>query len=158
MTATVHLLHGLPGCGKTHFARQLAAERRCVHLSHDEWVVSLFGPEPTIAQIETARDPIRTMLWIYMSRIVASGSDVVLDFGFWTRRERDRAREEVRKAGAKHLLYTFECSSLVAWERVKRRNSVDAATSLHIDERAFWHFAGCVEPLMDDEACISVSS
>ncbi|MFT7776660.1 AAA family ATPase [Roseateles sp.] len=156
MTATVHLLHGLPGCGKTHFARQLAAERRCVLLSHDEWVVRLFGSQPTTAQIESAREPIHAMLWMYTSRIVDAGSDVVLDFGFWTRGERDRAREQVRQAGAAHRLYTFKCSPQLAWERVKRRNGLDSADSLHIDEQTFWLLAGRIEPLMPDETCTSV--
>lgn len=91
-----------------------------------------------------------------MSRIVSAGSDVVLDFGFWTRGERDQAREQVHSAGAAHLLYTFECSPQVAWERVRRRNSLDSADSLHIDEQTFWLFAGRIEPLMPDEACLSV--
>jgi predicted kinase len=156
MTTTVHLLHGLPGCGKTRFAKQLAAERRCVHLSHDEWVVRLFGSRPTIAQIEAVREPIHEMLWTTLSRIVEAGSDVVLDFGFWTRNERDQARERAHRAGAAHLLYTFECSPQVAWERVKRRNGLDSADSLQIDEQTFWLLAGRIEPLMPDEVCISV--
>ena len=156
MPATVHLLHGLPGCGKTRFARRLAAELRCVHLSHDEWVVRLFGSRPTAAQIETVREPIHAMLWMYTSRIVDSGGDVVLDFGFWTRSERDQAREQVHRAGAAHLLYAFDCSPQLAWERVQRRNSLDSADSLHIDEQTFWLLAGRIEPPMPDEACISV--
>lgn len=158
MTATVHLLHGLPGCGKTHFARQLAAERRCVRLSHDEWVVRLFGSRPSTDQIEAVREPIHAMLWTYTSRIVDAGSDVILDFGFWTRGERDRAREQVRGMGAAHLLYTFDCPSQVAWERVKRRNSLDSTDSLHIDEQTFWLLADRVEPLMLDEAFVSVQA
>ena len=156
MTATVHLLHGLPGCSKTRFAKQLAAERRCVHLSHDEWVVRLFGARPSAAQIEAVREPIHEMLWTYTSRIVDASSDVVLDFGFWTRSERDHAREQVRRMGAAHLLYTFDCSPQVAWERVKRRNSLDAADSLHVDEQTFRLFADRIEPLMSDETFIAV--
>ena len=154
MNPTVHLLHGLPGCGKTRFARQLAVEQRCVHLSHDEWVLRLFGARPSTAQMEAAREAIHSMLWTYTSRIVASGCDVVLDFGFWTRADRDQAREQVRQMGAAHLLYTFECSPQVAWERVRRRNSLDAADSLHIDEQTFWLLAERVEPLRPDEAFV----
>jgi predicted kinase len=156
MTSTVHLLHGLPGCGKTRFARQLAVERPCVHLSHDEWVVSLFGPRPTPAQMEAAREPIHEMLWTCASRIVNAGSDVVLDFGFWTRRERDEARERAHRAGAAHLLYGFECYPQLAWERVKRRNGLEAADSLHIDEPTFWLLAGRIEALAPDEDFVSV--
>lgn len=156
MTATVHLLHGLPGCGKTRYAKQLAAERPCVHLSHDEWIVRVFGPQPTSAQMDLARQPVHEMLWTYASRIVSAGSDVVLDFGFWTRRDRDEARERVQRAGAAHRLYTFECSPQLAWERVKHRNRVDAADSLHIDEPTFWLIAGRVEAVAPDEDRIVV--
>jgi predicted kinase len=155
LRATVHLLYGLPGCGKTHFARQLAAERRCVRLSHDEWVVRLFGSQPSTDQIEAVREPIHAMLWTYTSRIVDAGSDVILDFGFWTRDERDRARARVRSMGAAHLLYTFDCAPQGAWERVKRRNSLDSADSLHIDEQTFWLFSDRIEPLMPDEAFVT---
>jgi predicted kinase len=157
MTPTVHLLHGPPGCGKTHFARQLAAERRCVHLSHDEWVVRLFGPRPTSAQMDAVRDPIHAMLWTYVDRIVAAGSDVVLDFGFWTRRERDLTRARVQQAGAVHRLYAFECAPQVAWARVQRRNGLDLSDSLHIDEPTFWLLAGRIEPPAPDEACLWIA-
>lgn len=156
MTATVHLLHGLPGCGKTHLAKQLAAKQPCVHLSHDEWVVRLFGPRPTSAQMDAVREPIHTMLWTYAARIVSTGSDVALDFGFWTRRERDEARARVHEMGVEHRLYAFECPAELAWERVRNRNRADAAASLHIDEPTFWLLAGRVEPLMPDEAHVSV--
>jgi hypothetical protein len=58
--------------------------------------------------------------------------------------------------GAAHLLYTFDCSPQVAWERVKRRNSLDAADSLHVDEQTFRLFADRIEPLMSDETFIAV--
>ena len=156
MIATVHLLHGLPGYGKTRFATQLATQRRCVLLSHDEWVLRLCGARPTAAQIAAVREPIHAMLWTTMARIVAAGSDVVLDHGFWTRSDRDEARARVQAAGAAHLLYCFECSAQLAWERVRQRNHLDAADSLHIDEEAFWVFAGRIEAPMPDEACITV--
>ncbi|RZL32291.1 MAG: ATP-binding protein [Rubrivivax sp.] len=156
MVATIHLLHGLPGCGKTRFAQRLAADRRGVHLNHDEWVVRLFGARPTTAQIETVREPIHDMLWTTLTRIVAAGSDVVLDFGFWTRLERDAARARVRAAGASPLLYTFNCSPALAWERVERRNSLALADALHIDEQAFMQFVERIEPPTPDEAPILV--
>jgi predicted kinase len=43
MSATVHLLCGKTGSGKTMFARRLEQERRAVALSVDPWMIRLFG-------------------------------------------------------------------------------------------------------------------
>jgi hypothetical protein len=38
------------------------------------------------------------------------GPDVVLDFGFWTQRERDATREKILTLGAQVCLYRLACS------------------------------------------------
>jgi len=43
MCATVHLLRGKTGSGKTTFAPTLERERKAILLSADEWMILLFG-------------------------------------------------------------------------------------------------------------------
>lgn len=155
--ATVHLLHGLPGCGKTRFAQQLQAERGAVLLSHDEWVHRLCGFRPTPAQLAQVREPVHDMLWRTAHRLVQVGTDVVLDHGFWTRQARDAARERVRAMGAACRLYVFDAPADVAWQRVHHRNALAPADSVYLDEAAFRHFAAAVEPVMPDEAGVPVN-
>lgn len=155
--ATVHLLHGLPGCGKTRFAQRLATERGAVVLSHDEWVHRLFGFRPNGAQVEAARQPIRDMLWRAAQRHLQAGTDVVLDHGFWTRADRDDARARVHAIGAACQLYAFACPAETAWLRVQQRNARAPADAVYIDEAAFRHFASLVEPLAPGEAFVRVA-
>lgn len=158
MPATVHLLHGMPGCGKTHFAAKLTVSRRCVLLSHDEWVVGLLGSRPTTEQLEAVRPSIQELIWKHAERVIHCGVDVVLDSGFWRRRDRNEARARVQRIGATHILYSFDCQASLAWKRVKERNLSKSNHSLYIDEQAFWHFVSCIDPLMPDESAVQIRS
>ena len=42
---TVHLIAGGSGAGKSTFARRLAGIENAVHLSIDDWMVMLYGPD-----------------------------------------------------------------------------------------------------------------
>jgi predicted kinase len=42
------LIHGYLGAGKTTFARQLERTIPAIRLSHDEWMVRLYGDNPPI--------------------------------------------------------------------------------------------------------------
>ena len=45
MTATLHLIFGPIGAGKTTYARDLARRERAVAFVLDEWGARLFGPD-----------------------------------------------------------------------------------------------------------------
>lgn len=151
MPPSVHLLFGIPGCGKTTFATKLIAERRCVALSHDEWIVGLFGPQPSSEEFQRFAAPVHELLWRQAEKIVAAGCDVALDFGFWTRAERDAARARVLAMGAEARFYAFECTVEDAWLRIQRRNADAATASIHISEATFNALVAKVEPPMPDE-------
>lgn len=153
---TVHLLSGIPGCGKTRFASGLAARGRCVALSHDEWIVGLLGPQPGSEEFQRFAAPIHELLWCQAEKIVRAGCDVVLDFGFWTRAERDAARARVQAMGGQARFYAFECTAEQAWQRVSRRNADPAQAAIHISEATFHFLLAKIEPPMPDEQFIRV--
>ena len=47
---------------------------------------------------------------------------MVLDLGFWSRKERDQAKARARASGADVLLYRVDCPEHVARERLRARN------------------------------------
>ncbi|KJS55920.1 kinase [Streptomyces rubellomurinus subsp. indigoferus] len=95
------LMIGLPGAGKTTKARRIAAERRAVRLTPDEWVIPLFG-----AEVDGKRDILEGRLLTLGLEALRAGADVVVDFGCWSRDERSAIRALAASAGATcHLVY-----------------------------------------------------
>jgi predicted kinase len=94
--AELLLIVGLPGAGKTTRAKALAAERRALRMTPDEWVIALFG----------GRDDDKR--WLLEGRLISLafealrlGTSVVLDFGFWGRDERTSLRFLAAPTGAR---------------------------------------------------------
>lgn len=154
----VHLLFGIPGCGKTRFATNLAARGRCVALSHDEWIVGLLGPQPGSEEFQRFAAPIHELLWLQTEKLVRAGRDVALDFGFWTRVERDAARARVQAMGVQACFYAFECTAQQAWSRISRRNAHESGSAIHISEDTFNLLVPKIEPPMPDEQFVLVKA
>jgi len=94
--ATLLLMVGLPGAGKTTRAKQLALAHRALRLTPDEWMIPLFdGTQP-----DGKRDVLEGLLITVALQALRAGTNVVLDFGLWGRDERSALRWLARSAGA----------------------------------------------------------
>ena len=83
-------------------------------------------------------------------RCVTLGLDVVLDFGFWSRRQRDETRATAAALGTRTRLYLLQCSDDEAWRRINERNAhLDG--SLLIVRHTFEMLKSRFEPLAEDE-------
>ena len=110
---------GLPGAGKTTFARQWAADQRAVRLTKDEWLIAL-GSNPWD---EPARLKLENELWRLAQEILRLGLSVVLDFGLWARVERDEFRAAARALGVGVELHFLDAPTDELWRRIDARNS-----------------------------------
>jgi predicted kinase len=94
--ATMLLMVGLPGAGKTTRAKELAAAHRALRLTPDEWMIPLFG-EPLA---DGKRFVLEGLLISVALQALRLGTSVVLDYGLWGRDERSALRWLARSAGA----------------------------------------------------------
>jgi predicted kinase len=89
---TLHLMVGLPGVGKTTLALELAQSLPALRLSADDLQLALFGDDVSHPDHNARHDAIEAALWPLALGALRAGADVILDFGFWSRGERQHLR------------------------------------------------------------------
>lgn len=113
--ATLFLMVGLPGAGKTTRARALADEFGALRLSPDEWMIPLFG-EP---EASGKRDVLEgRLVWLAMQALQL-GMGVILDFGLWGRDERSSLRWLAATVGASSEVVYLPIDKKTQLERVQ---------------------------------------
>ena len=134
--ATLHLMVGLPCSGKTTLAKKLEHERSALRLTPDEWQVGLFGQDAKEPEHDPRHSFIETMLWNIASRALELGTNVILDFGFWAREEREDYRLRAKRLGASSEVHFLDVPQEELLRRLAVRNSQPSQESFHISEES----------------------
>lgn len=149
----IYFVYGRVGAGKTTYARKLAAEQRAVFFCLDEWMAALFtmdAPQPlTLDWMMPRVQRAEAMIWTTAERILAAGTGVILELGFFTRAQRDAWR--ARTAGHASTVHVVEASAEVRRERVRARNRGSDTHTIDVDDATFDWAESYFEPLGDDE-------
>jgi predicted kinase len=148
--ATLHMIYGFVGAGKTTFAKKLEHSLPAIRFTHDEWLSKLYGDNPPVEHFAEYYKRVEDLIWVYASRLLELKQDVILDSGFWSRSSRDGARARAKALGADTKLYFLDSSEKVMLERVRKRNE-NLKGSLYIDDHAFELFKERLEALGEDE-------
>jgi len=107
--------------GKSTWAEKLRKENRAVILSIDEIMLALFcgnAGEKHDVYVERARG----YLYQKSLEIISAGTDVVLDWGFWTKAERDFARSFYGSHGITNEFYYIGVDDDEWRRRIDKRN------------------------------------
>lgn len=128
--AMLLLMVGLPGAGKTTRARELAAAHRALRLTPDEWMFQLFG-EPTA---DRKRDILEGRLILVALELLRLGTNVVLDFGLWSREERSALRWLATSAGARSQVVYLPVDKDAQLARIAHRQATAPHTTFPMTE------------------------
>lgn len=120
---TLTLICGLPGAGKTTLAKQLEQSQPGLRLCPDEWITPILADPSDQQELDRLRDPIEALQWDVASRALELGLNVILEWGFWSIRERERFRQEALAIGAQVDLHYPEVERDKLWQRLSRRNA-----------------------------------
>lgn len=141
--STLIIVCGLPGAGKTTLAKQLEKSRSALRLSPDEWIVPILEDVNNIPERDRLRDPIEAIQWEITKKLLVLGTDVILEWGFWSKEERQRYRLEAEALGATVELHYLDIDLDELWQRLSQRNknlppSTFAVTRADLDLWASW--------------------
>ena len=102
--ATVHLISGLPGAGKSTYAQQLHLRTGAVVFTLDRFLLTMFGRYhvPDVGGEEHVRRVLacREVIWMAAEQLLVLGSDVILDDGYFLREHRRKVVDAAVPLGA----------------------------------------------------------
>jgi predicted kinase len=115
--ATMLLMVGLPGAGKTTRAKEFAAANRALRLTPDHWMIPLFGDSMAGGK----RFALEGRLISVALQALRLGTSVVLDYGLWGRDERSALRWLAHSAGASCQVVYLPVDKGVQLARIAQR-------------------------------------
>ena len=124
---------GMICCGKSTYARKLQAERNAVILSIDEITLTLF-PEGSGEMHDTYALRAEQYLLNLSLQILRTGTDVILDWGLWTRAIRDRIRQFYAAQGGIETELHYLRIDPEEWERRIRKRNASGEAAYYVDE------------------------
>ena len=136
LMATLHLMVGLPCSGKTTLAKRLEHDLPALRLTPDEWQISLFGQDAEEPQHDARHSRIEALLWKIAERALQLGTDVILDFGFWAREEREDYRQRAQQLAADSEIHFLDVSEDELLKRLEARNAQPSQQSFLISPQA----------------------
>ncbi len=127
---------GLPCSGKTTLAQKIEQEQAALRLTPDEWQIALFGQDADAPEHDARHTLIEGMLWKIAARALELGTNVILDYGFWAREEREDYRERAKRLGASSEVHFLDVPAEELLRRLALRNSQASSESFHISEES----------------------
>ena len=149
--ATLHLMIGLPGSGKTTRAKELEKEYRALRLTPDEWHLFLFGHDVDEEFHDERHGKVEQLIWTVAARVLALGTDVILDFGCWAREEREDFRARARALGVDFRLHFMDVPLDELKRRLDARNKAAGDAVFFISDANLRAWAALFQPPDADE-------
>jgi len=149
--ATLYLMCGLPGSGKTTLAKRLEMSEHALRLCPDEWIAQLLADPDDTVEMDRLRSQVESIQWDVSKRALLLGVNVILENGFWSRSERNNYRREAEALGAQVQLCFLDVPLETLWERLTHRNSDLPSGSFHVTKDNLEMWATWFEPPGDGE-------
>ena len=112
------VITGLPGSGKTTLATELATSMPAIRMCPDDWMMS--------SGIDLWNDGVRGRIEQFQFDLaldlLRAGDNVVIEWGVWTRGEREALRDAARAIGAAVELRYVSAPIDELWRRIVERD------------------------------------
>lgn len=119
--AKIILLCGKVCSGKSHYANHIKEKYNAVILSCDELMLELFE-EQLGEHHNMISNKVKNYLYQLADQIVLANTNVILDFGFWTRSERQSIKQYFAEKGIETELHYIRVQPEVWLFNIEKRN------------------------------------
>lgn len=144
----LYLLCGKPGCGKTTLATVLKENYGMIHFSADNFMLKLFGEIEDRAIFEDKLKACKNLIYEICEQILDK-NDVVLDFGFWTKEERNNIKTLF--SNRKVVLVYMKLDDEKIFNQITNRNNNLKDNEYFMDRSTFDFLSGKFEEPTEDE-------
>lgn len=151
--AKVYLICGKLCCGKTTYSQKLCAENDAVLLSVDEMTLTVFGQNCGEKHDEYVLNAKKYLLNKSLD-LIDKNINVVLDWGFWTRKEREFTKDFYKSRGIDCELHYIDISDETWKARIEQRNKAvitDKTSDYYVDENLLAKCNSIFEAPSEDE-------
>jgi predicted kinase len=163
MAATLNVIFGPCGAGKTTYAHAFARREKAVAFILDDWMARMFGPDmPDPIEYEWMLERVgrcEQQIWSVAAGTIAAGTSVILDIGLMRKADRERVRQI---AGATELplqWHFVDAPAEVRRARVAGRNVVRGESfAIEVSPDMFDFIEGVYEPPEPGELAGAVMS
>ena len=147
--ATIHLMTGFIGFGKTTIAKELEQKYSAKRFTHDDIMLKRYGRNPDDFQEKYKK--VDEFIKSEAEKYINQGRDVILDYGFWNHQKREEYYNWAKTLTHDVVFHVVECDLNEAKRRTLERSENDNS-ALVIDENAFDSLLQEYEPwnYMDD--------
>ena len=156
MAATLHVIFGPCGAGKTTYAHTFARREGLVAFILDDWMARMFGPDiPEPIEYAWMLERVarcEAQIWSTAAAAMAIGTSVVLDLGLMRRSDRARVAQIAEACELPLQFHFVTAPQEVRRARVLDRNEVRGDTfSIEVTPDMFAFIEGVYEPPEADE-------
>ncbi len=149
--ATVHLLAGLNGAGKSTHARRLESDLPAVRFTLDEWMLRLHQLRYDDPRYPPLAQSCQELIWDTALQVLTTGTEVVLDWNLWSRDRRVQWRDRAMAVGSTPVLHYVRVPIELAVSRAQLRNASGTGHTHTLDADAIRHLASIFEEPGEDE-------
>ena len=151
MGASLNVIFGPCGAGKTTYAHAFARREKAVAFILDDWMARLFGPDmpdPLVYEWMLERvGRCESQIWASAAATIAAGTSVILDIGLMRKADRERVRQIAEATGLPLVFHFVDAPQAVRRARVADRNVVMGESfAIEVTPDLFEFIEGVYEP------------